>query len=638
MENVLTEDKRTLKDSPDARFRFAMSKDGMKLGVSRYFPPNCGREPSAALIRKQLAEAGVDLPVDAAAADRVIKAIREGRPFTGITLVRGIPPQEPRHGSLIALGDLDYPVFPGDKFARYRRPKAARPGRTIDGRTLPAEKDFTPDDITVKAGDNVDWDPADDTFVSRAWGMARLAGGIIRVAPVARIADDRISVTGTLHHRDFQGRAVTPAKVEKELRDLGVAIDPDMNHLAARIRLARENGRPLADEILVEGSYPVPGRNGWLEYLVSTRKAAGMEKNCGRMDFRDRGVHPMVKPGQAIVRYHHPTGGEGGIDIYGKTIPPHAGCEAPVTLGENVALLDDGVTYQARAEGVVTVDRDRISVSKCLVIPGNVDYNSGNVTVERGSVKVAGSIQAGFSVSAPVHVIVEGAIESATVTAGGMVTAGGGILMPDGGQISAGGDVMANFAVNADIRAGGDVTIANEISNSTIHCRGRLVAVSGKGAIHGGRIVTRKGAVVNEIGSELGVKTVICVDTDHPEDEALREQRAKITQSIRKIDAALGTDPPELILLRTPDAKRRAVAEVLGHRATLAKQRRSITDQIRRLSDARRREMEEVTITARVEVHPGVTVRFGKVFRHIARRCRSPILYWDFASRDIGIR
>ena len=50
-------DEKTLRDCPDARFRFAMSEDGMTLGVSRYFPPTCGREPSVALIREQVAEA-----------------------------------------------------------------------------------------------------------------------------------------------------------------------------------------------------------------------------------------------------------------------------------------------------------------------------------------------------------------------------------------------------------------------------------------------------------------------------------------------------------------------------------------------------------------------------------------------------
>jgi hypothetical protein len=631
-------DEKPLKENPDAQFRFAMSDDGMKLGVSRYFPATGGREPSVDLIREQVAEAGVRLPVDEDAARRVVEAIHDGRPFTGIALVRGIPPGEPQHGALIALGDLDYPVFPQDRFARYREPRSARPGETIDGTPIPTKHDFNPEDIQVTVGDNVDWDPTTESYVSRVWGMARLKGGVITVDPIPRITEDEIAVMGTIHHRDFQGNPVTPAKLEKEIRDMGVVIDIDPDRLEARIEQASKTGAPLFDQVIVQGVHPIPGRDGWLEYLVSTREDTGTEDESGRMDFRNRGTHPMVRPGQSIARYHHPTPGEGGIDIYGKTIPAHAGRELHIHLGENVTLLDDGVTYQSKGEGVAVMERNQLSVTSCLEIRGNVDFNSGNVRLEYGSVKIKGSIQAGFAVSAPLHVIVEGSIESSSVRAGGMVSVSGGILMPEGGSVIAGSEVSANYAVNANIQAGGDVTIANEISNSIIRAKGKLVAVSGKGIIHGGHIITGKGVLVNEIGSELGVKTVVQVDIDHPEDESLRAQRAKMTQAIRKIDEALGTDPPEVILMRTPEAKRRAVAEVLTHRRTLARRRRAITDQIHKLIDARQRRLSGVSITARRVIHPGVIVKFGKMGRQFGKQAGPSTLYWDTRNWTIGIK
>ena len=631
-------DEKAFKQSPDAQFRFAMSEDGMTLGVSRYFPANGGREPSVDLIREQVAEAGVRLPVNEDAARRVVEAIRDGRSCTGIALVRGIPPREPQHGALVALGDLDYPVFPQDRFARYRKPRSARPGETIDGTPLPTKQNFKPDDIEVTVGDNVDWDPTTASYVSRVWGMARLKGGVITVDPIPRITGDEIAVMGTIHHMDFQGRPITPAKLEKEMRDMGVVIDPDPDRLDARIRQAAETGAPLFDQVIVQGVHPIPGRDGWLEYLVSTREEAGTEDDKGRMDFRDRGAHPMARPGQPIARCHHPTPGEGGIDIYGKTIPAHAGSELHIRLGENVILLDDGVTYQSKEEGVAVVERNQLSVTACLEIPGNVDFNSGNVKVEYGSVKIRGSVQAGFTVSAPLHVIVEGSIESSSVSAGGMVSVSGGILMPEGGKVTAGSEVSANFAVNANIQAGGDVTISNEISNSVIRTRGKVIAVSGKGIVQGGQIIAGKGALVNEIGSELGVKTVVQVDIDHPEDEALRAQRAKMTQAIRKIDEALGTDPPEVILMRTPEAKRSAVAEVLTHRRTLVRRRRALTDQIHKLIDARQRRLSGVSITAKRQVYPGVIVKFGKTGRQFGKQCGPSTLFWDTRNWTIGIK
>lgn len=631
-------DDKTPRDNPDAQFRFAISEDGMTLGVSRYFPPTGGREPSVKLIREQIAEAGVQIPVDDDAARRVLDAIRENRPCTGIALVRGTPPTEPQHGALIALGDLDYPVFPNDRFARYRKPHTAKPGETIDGRILLTEKEFEPEDVKVNIGSNVDWDPTSECYVSRVWGIAHLKGGIITVNPIPHITEDEISVMGTIHHRDFQGNPITPARLEKELRDMGVLIDLDSDYLDAKIKQAKKIGTPLLDQVIAKGSHPVPGRDGWLEYLISTREETGTEDETGRLDYRDRGSHPMVQPGQAIARYHHPTPGEGGIDLYGKTIPANAGKEMHIHQGESVILLEDGVTYQSKAIGVVVIENNYLTVTDCLEIPGNVDLNSGNVKVEHGSIKIRGSIQAGFVVSAPKHVLVEGSIESASVHAGGMVEVRGGILMPEGGEVVAGNEVSANYAINANIRAGGDVTISNEIFNSVIRTKGKLVATSGKGIIQGGQIFTGKGVLVNEIGSELGVQTLVCIDIDHPEDDELRAQRANITQAIRKIDEALGTDDPEVILLRTPENKRKAVAEVLKHRKTLARRRKAITGQIHRLLDVRQRQLDGVNITAKRLIYPGVTIKFGKMTRQFVKRHEASTLFWDVHNRTIEIK
>ena len=98
------------------------------------------------------------------------------------------------------------PFFPHDRFARYRKPQAAKLGKTIDGRMLLTEKEFEPEDVKVSIGNNVEWDPVSESYVSQVWGMARLKGGTITVNPIAHITEDEISVMGTIHHRDFQGK------------------------------------------------------------------------------------------------------------------------------------------------------------------------------------------------------------------------------------------------------------------------------------------------------------------------------------------------------------------------------------------------------------------------------------------------
>lgn len=619
----------------DAQFRFAMSEDGMKLGVSRYFPPQGGEGPSVALLKRQVAKAGVGLPVDEEAAREIISAIQRDEEIRRVVLVRGIEVQEPRHASLVALGNLEYPVFPGDRFARKHPPQHARDGETIDGRIIHPKEQFEPEDVEVTLGDNVSFDPLTNSYVSRAWGMARLKETTISVDPATHISEDSVSIKATLHHRDFRGQPVTAARLEKELRDLGVVIDIDVARLEALLKQAQSLGRPVTDQIVVMGKLPAPGHDGWLEPLVSTRELAGTEDEAGRLNFRDRGTYPQVEPGQAIARLHHPTSGKGGIDIYGKTIPASSGRELTVRRGENVEVLLDEITFTSTAKGVMVMEGTTLSVTDCLIINDNVDLATGNVTLEHGSVKILGSIHAGFSVAAPKHIIVAGSVESATVHAGGNIEVTGGILMPDGGSVRAEGTISAAYATNARISAGGDVIITNDITNSEIRAEGRLIGTRGKGHVQGGNIVTGKGMEINELGSELGVRTTVAVQIGHAGDETLRAQRKKLKESIGKINDILGHDPAKVILARTKPEKRAAVVEILRHRLELIKQRKAVSEELTQNALARQEELAGVRIRVHRLIHPGVVIIFGNKSFAVSKRTEGSTIALDARAGEI---
>lgn len=628
-------DKKSLRDSPDAQFRFALSEDGMKLGVSRYFPPNGGEGPSVGLLRRQVEAAGIQTPIDEEAAQKIVDSIRTSGEVKRYTLVHGTPVQEPQHARLSALGDLDFPVFPGDKFARKFEPLEAKNGMTIDGRVVKPKENFKPDDIEVTVGENVEFQSVTGYFISQIMGMARLKEGKIRVDPIAQISEDGIEVRGTLFHKDFKGDSISSQRIEKEMRDIGVVIDVDHDRLGKMLEKADKLNKPLPNQILVAGNHPVPGRDGYFEYLVSAREDTGTEDESGRLDFKNRGTYPVVNVGQLVGRLHHPTQGEGGIDVYGKTIPAHAGKGMRLRLGKNVMVHDDQVTFESKAQGIVVMEKGVIDVQDCLIIPGNVDLETGNIKVEHGSVKIQGSIQAGFEVSSPKNVIVGGSIESAKVYAGANIEVSGGILMPEGGHAKADGDVVCNYATNATIEAGGNVDIANDITNCDIKADGYLSAIRGKGHIQGGDIITGKGMEANEVGSELGVETNVGVRIEDAQDEELRQQRLKVKKAIQKIDDALGSDPPDVVLRRTPPEKRAAVAEVLKHRITLVKRRKHISEQLNQLALRHQEELAGVKIHVKRLLHPGATLKFGGRHFPIAKRTEASVVYWSEAERDI---
>lgn len=617
--------------------RFCLSQDGLKLGISRYTPPGPGGRPlSRELLREALLRAGVTQPPIEAALDRVLAHLAEGKPLTGIALVRGIPAREPAAARFEPRGDLSRPVFPGDLLAVKIPPRQPEPGMTIDGRVL-APRDCTPaKDPTVISEGRAALDPDGAGVRALVCGLAEVGPAAIAVRPLLTVTPDRLQVLGTLYAEDAQGRPLTGERLAGELQRLGVTAELERESAEAALAAARETGQPQEGVVLARGLPPQPGLDGWLEFLVPTLNTVGLEQEGGRLDYRERGAHPAVTPGQRIARVQPPQPGRPGRDVFGREVPSVPGRPFEAQAGSEVTALEGGL-FQAETQGIVVVEQGVVAVTECLVIHDDVGLATGNVRAEQGSLDVRGSIQAGFTVEVPGHVVVHGVVESATVTAGGSLEVSGGIVMPKGGLIRAGGHVSAQFANTARIEAGGDVVIANEVSHSTIRTAGQLIATRGKGIVQGGTILCAKGLEANELGSPLGTSTVVAVSVRWGEDANLFEERRALKLEIDRIDAALGGTDFRAVLERTPPDKRPVVVEILHRRVQLLNRFKELTKAMAEQVRQRQQELAQARVRVRRVIHPGVTVKIAGRSLTVTQPVERASLRWDEATREIVI-
>jgi hypothetical protein len=248
-----------------------------------------------------------------------------------------------------------------------------------------------------------------------------------------------------------------------------------------------------------------------------------------------------------------------------------------------------------------------------------VDYETGNVRLEKGSVRIRGCVRDGFVLTAPGDVAIGESIEGAKVVSqGGNVTVSGGIVTGGTGKVSAARDVRASFAENAAIKAGGDVVIAQNITNCVIKAAGKVVCTSGKGLIQGGKIIAVKGVECNEIGSEYGIKNNFFIG---PQEEECRiqvdllQEKKVFKETVNKIDGALGAGTPQEILERTPPDKRPKVAEVIKARMAAAKKLQDLEEQIRQDFLERIESCAAARLKFRVKAWPGTRVTIlGRTF------------------------
>lgn len=418
------------------------------------------------------------------------------------------------------------------------------------------------------------------------------------------------------------------------VREAGVAIPIDqqaLSALAERINASED----VSGEIVARGRAPVPGTDGRVEFFFEGREAVGTELEDGRIDFQERGAIASAAAGDLLARVHPPGRGQAGVDVRGATLPARDGNRASLRRGKNVDPSEDGLEFRAAIAGRILLDHDHLSVSEVYSV-ADVDLSTGNLRIENGSIRVAGTIRSGFEVRAPEDIEVEKTIESARVEAGRDVNVGRGIIMKEGddGRVVAGRNVTARFAQSARIEAGQDIVVDNDLTRCNLVAGGRVLATAGKGRILGGRIEACGGVEANEIGSDSGTRTEIVIGAPDDAMTPLQSERDEMQALVHKIDQAIGTGEPREILERTAPERRPAVVALIQKRAVATRRIEELDPQLATLIRTRAQRIR-ARIKVRLQIHPGTVIAFGKVEMHVKRPISNSQVFFDAEKREI---
>lgn len=642
-------------DGPDrdALVGLALSADRMTLAVGCHTPARGrGHAVDETALRQAARRAGVEAGLDPEAVRRVLALLASGGDPRKVVLARGREPVAAADATLTPLLDLTRPVPVGAVFARLQPARQALPGRDLTGTPVPPAQADPPHDLLLDREAGCRREP-DGRLTALTTGMVRVADGQVRVAPLFVVADDRLTVTGTLHGFDAQGQRFILSRVEQELERLGVSFGIDLDAAARALEEAWATGRAAPDVVLARGRAPRHGEDERLEMLVEEKNALGKLDSQGRLDYRERGFSPVVEAGEEIARLHPSTPGEAGMDVFGQELPARHGRPLGLRLGRGVeAAPDDDALLRATATGVVLHLRNVIEISDLLVVPGNVDLSTGNVRVRQGSVRVRGGVGSGFAVQAPHSVLVDGTVEDAAIECGGDLVVGGGIAMSgeardgarseDGPGIRAGGSVRALFAQNARVTAGGDVLVVRYIAHSDVHAGfmvragGSVRVTGGSGRIMGGTVVAGRGIETSEAGSPMGVATVLVLSQEVPEAKPLVDEKRALKRRIAQIDTGLAKLTPERIAALTP-ARRKTLDQAIELRRALAARVAKVGQALAELARTLMESVEAARITVRGTAHPGVVIKMGGTALRLEEPLRDVAFTWSRRTRSIKV-
>lgn len=338
------------------------------------------------------------------------------------------------------------------------------------------------------------------------------------------VARDAQSVTVALE-AGMPPDSVTAPVLLALLRGSGVAvtgaIERDVGSLVEEYARA---GGPVAG-VVAQGRPPVDGTDGRVEFApgCDPRQAeapggSGVP-SPGAVDHHSRSVFVGVQAGDRIGRVVPGTPGTDGADVTGAVLAARPAREPALELDGTVRRLENGDLVAAVA-GVLEYAPPALRVLRTLMIPGDVDFATGNIDAP-GDVEVAGGVRDCFRVRARGRLVVRGVVEASDLETGADAVLAGGMAARGAGHLLVGLNLTTTMLRNVTGMVGRHLVARGEVINCDLTVAGE---VQGEACTIAGGVLVAGGACrVATLGSPAAVPTHLAAGRVPALEELLRD-------------------------------------------------------------------------------------------------------------------
>ncbi|WP_093265739.1 DUF342 domain-containing protein [Psychrobacillus sp. OK032] len=267
--------------------------------------------------------------------------------------------------------------------------------------------------------------------------------------------------------------------------------------------------------IVAKGLPPEKGENAKVTYLDQAEKKP-VVKEDGNTDFFDMNFIVEIKEGSWLGEKMPPQKGEDGINIFGESVPAELGDDIQLKYDTKSAyeVEEDGKTVlRSKTNGIIGVVNGVLSVQRHLVIDGDVGLETGSLTFD-GSIRVKGTVMAGYSVIASGDISIEGkeGVNAAELikSTEGDVYIKGGIFGRGVTKVEAYKNIFIKHANECTLEAKEDIHIGFYTLGSIIAAN-QILVDEHKGKIIGGKTIAVNSITAAYSGNSLERKTELIV-------------------------------------------------------------------------------------------------------------------------------
>jgi uncharacterized protein (DUF342 family) len=326
-----------------------------------------------------------------------------------------------------------------------------------------------------------------------------------------QVSPDALAASLQVIRRPHDESPVTADEVLAALAEARIALDDTVKARVAEFLDLTESEDGLAEPFVVATGRPAEeGKDEEFVWDEKFDRHATDWQDDAPVNYYERGSVTVVDEDTILGTVTALVPAKDGIDVRGEAIKP---CSVPerLELCDTVRRAEDNPSQiVSNVPGKIVLCGAKLRIEEVLRIEGDVDFSTGNIK-SPAAVHVTGAVPDRFEVRSAKSITVGTVIEAAHIEAAGEVTARGGIVGRNAGKVRAGGRIVAKFCSEADLFAEGDVLIGNQLLNSRVHARGKLVAEHS--AVLGGHIYAAGGADVGVLGCDSCIPTHVFVGT-----------------------------------------------------------------------------------------------------------------------------
>ncbi len=323
---------------------------------------------------------------------------------------------------------------------------------------------------------------------------------MISMIPLISISDDKMSATANLYPPVHNCQELNSELLLEILEDSGIRTGiSSTKHIDTLLQRCKENHTLFKDEIIARGLLPLDGKDSFLRFEIEVGPLPGKIMGNGKIDFRERKMFVGVAKGQTIATQVPPTDGTPGMNVLGSEVPQIPGRNLPVTVSDDAEYNEESGIVSAVHSGILSlVNENSIKVCAKQVIPGNVDYNTGNVE-SQDAVEIGGTILPGFKVKTHGDLLLNGNARSAIIKCKGNLVVKGGLLGKKC-RAKVSGDADFSFMEQGRLRVKGKVIIRKQAYHARIMATGEIHCIDNS-QIMAGLIMSASSLNLGNVGS-----------------------------------------------------------------------------------------------------------------------------------------